>query len=1095
MSLLWAKIFTIWMALDTSHQVPRVYNLPGPNLPHLSRNKPLHRGHHKIFIRTSLPTDWSPFESEIQFRTADFLYCRVEMSAGNIDELLELWALDKMKSDQLGPFTSYEHMYSSIDAIQLGDAPWKCFTPSDPSWKSAEYEVWFQDPEVIMTQMLDNPEFDGHFDYAPYIGLDKSGKRRWSDFMSGNYAWHHSDKIYEEDPTTEGALYCPIIAGSDKTTVSVATGHVEYHPFYISGGNLFNTVCRAHRNAVAPAGFLAIPKGDRKYDNDPAFRKFKRQLYHDSIAAILKTFRPGMIKPVVRRCPDGHFQHVIYDLAAYIADYPEQVYLAGIVQNWCPKCTALPTNLDGLADSRSRRFTEGLVNELDLKRLWDEYGIDDDITPFTFHFPRADIHEMLSADLLHQLIKVQWVGDYLYLEHGKARANEILDDIDRRIAAAPLLSGLRRFPHGRRFKQWTGDDSKALMKVYLPAISGYVPPEMVQCISAFLDACYIARRADITQESLAALQTAIERFHTHREIFRTCGVQPTGFNLPQQHSLVHLIHQIQEFGAPGGLCSSITESHHITAVKRPWRRSNRYEGLGQMLLTNQRLDKLLRARTDFVERRMLPPSHLPPPKPIIPLGDDDEDTGIIDEYVTGNVALARTRNFFVFGKQLKRAKPHKRRQTMCYLADGEEGFIRYQGQNPREGIQNAADRLTEIWDEEKEKYVSIPEGYTAPHDPQDYIDALNWEIAEAETTCHAELASATQRAKRRGGEDWEAPDPMIESDLSGSDYEETQRDKETERARLRSRGKPATDTEEEDEEEDREMQRELQEEMNSKASGRSKGLAAAQSKRTSSDNKKTSPNPTISPPAGISWDALKASLSPSELNASAVLRSFNLNLMPEELIPKVDTVSSQKPSLMESALYRLFGRIVWQYTARLGHLNSCSPDFVMEKANLLQKEKRAPNHYNVFKTFASRSKPDDDDHEGLQTWNKNLNEEYRKLMEGADTSEEKDERMAEAFKFVKEQIADEGTSIHDASLRFAEHLKTITDMITTIKRRDHSFDVAGILVYSGKNRTARNKSGLFMSSPELRELCSNEQWPISTITDIFVTKVRVMHAD
>jgi len=34
-----------------------------------------------------------------------------------------------------------------------------------------------------------------------------------------------------------------------------------------------------------------------------------------------------------------------------------------------------------------------------------------------------------------------------------------------RIAAAPLFPKLRRFPHGRRFKQWTGDDSKALMKV------------------------------------------------------------------------------------------------------------------------------------------------------------------------------------------------------------------------------------------------------------------------------------------------------------------------------------------------------------------------------------------------------------------------------------------------------------------------------------------------------------------------------------------------------------------------------------------------------------------------------------------------------
>ena len=208
-------------------------------------------------------------------------------------------------------------------------------------------------------------------------------------------------------------------------------------------------------------------------------------------------------------------------------------------------------------------------------------------------------------------------------------------------------------------------------------------------------------------------------------------------------------------------------------------------------------------------------------------------------------------------------------------------------------------------------------------------------------------------------EDWEAPDPLIESDLSGSDYEEARHNLETKRAFLKSRGKPALDTEEEDEEEDRDMQRELQEEMNSKVSGHSKGFATSPSKRSSSGNKNTSLNPNAQPVAGPFWDALKASLSPSELDASAMLRTYNLNLMPNELVPKVETISSQKPSLMESAMYRLFGRIVWQLAARLGHLNSRSSVFVMEKANLLQKEKRAPNHYNVFKTFASRSKPDD----------------------------------------------------------------------------------------------------------------------------------------
>src|SRR5882762_245366 len=57
--------------------------------------------------------------------------------------------------------------------------------------------------------------------------------------------------------------------------------------------------------------------------------------------------------------------------------------------------------------------------------------------------------------------------------------------------------------------------------------------------------------------------------------------------------------------APNGLCSSITESKHIEAVKEPWRRSNHFNALSQMLLTNQRLDKLAASRVDFASCGML----------------------------------------------------------------------------------------------------------------------------------------------------------------------------------------------------------------------------------------------------------------------------------------------------------------------------------------------------------------------------------------------------------------------------------------------------------------------------------------------------------
>lgn len=59
--------------------------------------------------------------------------------------------------------------------------------------------------------------------------------------------------------------------------------------------------------------------------------------------------------------------------------------------------------------------------------------------PYTTHFPRADIYELLTPDLLHQLVKgtfkdhlVTWVEQYLHHVHGKAGADRIMDDIDRR---------------------------------------------------------------------------------------------------------------------------------------------------------------------------------------------------------------------------------------------------------------------------------------------------------------------------------------------------------------------------------------------------------------------------------------------------------------------------------------------------------------------------------------------------------------------------------------------------------------------------------------------------------------------------------------
>ena len=247
-------------------------------------------------------------------------------------------------------------------------------------------------------------------------------------------------------------------------------------------------------------------------------------MFHGYLKKILKLLKRYMTKWDVIRCADNHFCRVIYGIGPYIANYPKQVLIAGIVNGWCPayssphpvsaihsqdhRCDAPTTDLDCPgAEPQTLEKMEVLFETKSNNELWFNHGLISNLCvclgcptrskallkplqPFTSNFPHANIHKLLTPDLLHQAIKgtfkdhlISWVQDYLKKQHRPTEAKCVLNEIDQRLALtlklvsslsnltthrislAPPFPGLHQFKQGRNFQQWTGDDSKALMKV------------------------------------------------------------------------------------------------------------------------------------------------------------------------------------------------------------------------------------------------------------------------------------------------------------------------------------------------------------------------------------------------------------------------------------------------------------------------------------------------------------------------------------------------------------------------------------------------------------------------------------------------------
>jgi hypothetical protein len=199
-------------------------------------------------------------------------------------------------------------------------------------------------------------------------------------------------------------------------------------------------------------------------------------------------------------------------------------------------------------------------------------------SPFWANLPHSDIFTCITSDILHQL------HQGIIKDHLKKWCMAIVGKkmFDSRFQAMPFHPGLRHWKDGiSNVKQWTGADHKQLQRTFVTALIGSPNHDIIQASRALLDFVHLAQYHSHTDETLQALQDALDDFHALKDVFIGLGCRKH-FNIPKFHLLVHYTKSIRLFGSLDGFNTENLEQLHIDYAKKAYAATNRKDYTIQM---------------------------------------------------------------------------------------------------------------------------------------------------------------------------------------------------------------------------------------------------------------------------------------------------------------------------------------------------------------------------------------------------------------------------------------------------------------------------------------------------------------------------------
>ncbi|CCO33248.1 hypothetical protein RSOLAG1IB_12037 [Rhizoctonia solani AG-1 IB] len=204
-----------------------------------------------------------------------------------------------------------------------------------------------------------------------------------------------------------------------------------------------------------------------------------------------------------------------------------------------------------------------------------QYFVDNGLRPFGHPF-WADLPH---CNILHQLHKG------VFKDHLMKWCLQLVDEtkFNDCYKAMPKHSNLRHFDKNiSKLSQTTGKEHREMEKVFVGAVAGLVPDNVMPAVCALLDFIYYAQLPSHTNTTISWLKRSLQTFHEHKDAFIRHGAREH-FNINKLHSMMHYATAIRKLGALDGYNTEGPERLHIDFAKRAYRAINQNNFIVQMV--------------------------------------------------------------------------------------------------------------------------------------------------------------------------------------------------------------------------------------------------------------------------------------------------------------------------------------------------------------------------------------------------------------------------------------------------------------------------------------------------------------------------------